>query len=39
LSSPQLPVHCAAIGGNLNLLVWLLEDRCCPLFLNKEKTV
>jgi hypothetical protein len=27
-----LPVHCAAEGGSLPLLVWLLEDRHCPLY-------
>ncbi|CAN0390947.1 unnamed protein product, partial [Ectocarpus sp. 13 AM-2016] len=27
----QLPVHCAASGGNLNILAWLVDDRCCPL--------
>lgn len=25
------PVHCAALGGNLSLLKWLLDDNCCPL--------
>lgn len=35
----QLPVHCAAAGGNLNILAWLVEDRCCPLFLDREKKV
>lgn len=27
----QFPVHCAAAGGNLTLLTWLVEDRCCPV--------
>lgn len=35
----QLPVHCAAAGGNLNILAWLVEDRCCPLFLDRAKKV
>ncbi|CAN0181243.1 unnamed protein product, partial [Hapterophycus canaliculatus] len=35
----ELPVHCAAAGGNLNILAWLVDDRCCPLFLDKEKKV
>lgn len=25
------PVHCAALGGNLDLLKWLVEDNCCPI--------
>ncbi|CBN78436.1 conserved unknown protein [Ectocarpus siliculosus] len=33
----ELPVHCAASGGNLNILAWLVDDRCCPLFLDREK--
>lgn len=35
----QLPVHCAAAGGNLNILAWLVDDRCCPLFLDRAKKV
>ncbi|CAM9528346.1 unnamed protein product [Scytosiphon promiscuus] len=34
----QLPVHCAAAGGNVSLLAWLIEDRCCPIFRNEDKT-
>ena len=25
------PVHCAALGGNLDLLKWLVDDLCCPV--------
>lgn len=25
------PVHCAVIGGNLELLKWLVDEHCCPL--------
>eukprot|EP00752_Nemacystus_decipiens_P003484 g3217.t1 len=35
----ELPVHCAAAGGNLNILAWLVDDRCCPLFLDREKKI
>lgn len=29
--SAPYPVHCAAQGGNLDILRWLLEDRMCPI--------
>ncbi len=35
----ERPVHCAAHGGNLRLLRWLIEDRHCPIFLDNSKTV
>mmetsp|Transcript_40811 Transcript_40811/g.98419 ORF Transcript_40811/g.98419 Transcript_40811/m.98419 type:complete len:661 (-) Transcript_40811:247-2229(-) len=25
------PIHCAAQGGNINILRWLLEDHFCPI--------
>jgi hypothetical protein len=25
------PVHCAVLGGNLNLLKFLVDDNCCPI--------
>ncbi|CAJ1960951.1 unnamed protein product [Cylindrotheca closterium] len=25
------PIHCAAQGGNINILRWLLEDHYCPI--------
>lgn len=25
------PVHCAVIGGNLDLLQWLVDEHCCPI--------
>jgi hypothetical protein len=25
------PVHCAALGGNIRLLKWLVDDNCCPI--------
>eukprot|EP00752_Nemacystus_decipiens_P018771 g16830.t1 len=37
--SEELPVHCAAAGGNVSLLAWLMEDRCCPIFMDGDKTV
>ncbi|CAN0396331.1 unnamed protein product, partial [Laminaria digitata] len=35
----KYPVHCAASGGNVELLTWLMEDRCCPVFKDRAKTV
>ncbi|CAM9610548.1 unnamed protein product, partial [Hapterophycus canaliculatus] len=34
----ELPVHCAAAGGNVRLLAWLLE-KGCRLFMDGEKKV
>jgi hypothetical protein len=25
------PVHCAVLGGNVELLKWLVDEHCCPL--------
>ena len=25
------PVHCAVLGGSLALLMWLVDEHCCPL--------
>lgn len=25
------PVHCAVLGGSLDLLRWLVDDHCCPI--------
>lgn len=25
------PVHCAVLGGNLQLLKWLVDEQCCPI--------
>lgn len=25
------PVHCAVMGGSIELLRWLVEDNCCPI--------
>lgn len=25
------PVHCAVLGGNLDLLKWLVDEHCCPI--------
>ncbi|CAM9511280.1 unnamed protein product [Ectocarpus sp. 8 AP-2014] len=38
-SDRELPVHCAAAGGNVSLMMWLVEDRCCPTFMDDEKTM
>ena len=27
----MLNVQCAVLGGNLELLKWLIEEHCCPL--------
>jgi hypothetical protein len=27
----MLPIHCAAIGGSLDLLIWLTETHYCPI--------
>lgn len=35
----ELPVHCAAAGGNVRLLSWLLEDRCCPVYADPKKMI
>ncbi|CAM9641941.1 unnamed protein product [Chrysoparadoxa australica] len=35
----ELPLHCAAKGGNLSILTWLLEDRRCPLFQDAQGQV
>ncbi len=37
MSQNERPVHCAAHGGNLKLLIWLIEDRHCQIFLDAEK--
>ncbi|CAN0458622.1 unnamed protein product, partial [Ectocarpus sp. 8 AP-2014] len=33
----QLPVHCAAAGGNVGLLSWLVEELGCPIFTDSDK--
>eukprot|EP00904_Undaria_pinnatifida_P005271 jgi/Undpi1/1874/HiC_scaffold_12.g05261.m1 len=35
----EYPVHCAAAGGSVEILSWLMEDRCCPVFKDRAKTV
>jgi hypothetical protein len=35
--SRQYPVHCAAEGGSLELLQWLVEDLGCPLYNAQEQ--
>ncbi len=35
----ERPVHCAAHGGNLKILKWLIEDLHCPIFTDAEKKV
>jgi len=25
------PVHCAVLGGNLDVLKWLVDENCCPI--------
>lgn len=35
----ELPVHCAAEGGNLDLLRWLMEEKYCPIFKDATKTL
>lgn len=30
------PVHCAADGGNLNLLRWLIDDHFCPITIHRS---
>ena len=32
------PVHCAAEGGNLDLLRWLVDDHYCPLKVSSRST-
>ncbi|KAG5180189.1 hypothetical protein JKP88DRAFT_325011, partial [Tribonema minus] len=34
-----LPVHCAAEGGSMALLAWLLEEKHCPLFKDLSRTI
>lgn len=31
------PIHCAAEGGNLNILRWLIDDHFCPITIHKIK--
>ncbi|CAM9922217.1 unnamed protein product [Ectocarpus sp. 12 AP-2014] len=35
----ELPVHCAAAGGNVGLLSWLVEELGCPIFTDSDKKV
>ncbi len=35
----ERPVHCAAHGGNLRLLMWLIEDRHCQIFVDAKSKV
>jgi Zinc finger, C3HC4 type (RING finger) len=32
----RYPVHCAVMGGNLQLLRWLVETHGCPLFVKSD---
>jgi len=31
------PVHCAAEGGNLNILRWLIDEHFCPIKIHRAK--
>ncbi|CAN0223781.1 unnamed protein product [Scytosiphon promiscuus] len=35
----ELPVHCAASGGNMGLLSWLVDEMGCQLFMDHDKKV
>ncbi|CBJ32497.1 conserved unknown protein [Ectocarpus siliculosus] len=35
----ELPVHCAAAGGNVGLLSWLVEELGCSIFTDSDKKV
>ncbi|CAN0349486.1 unnamed protein product [Scytosiphon promiscuus] len=35
----ELPVYCAASGGNMGLLSWLVDEMGCQLFMDHDKKV
>ena len=32
------PIHCAVLGGNLNLIKWLVDKKCVPLHKSSKKS-
>lgn len=32
----RFPVHCAVMGGNLQVLRWLVETRACPISVKRD---
>ena len=35
----MFPVHCAVLGGNIELLQWLVEGHLCPLVSKENRSV
>ena len=35
-ASYRFPVHCAVMGGNVNLVKWLVEKEDCPLSVRRD---
>lgn len=35
--SGRFPLHCAVIGGNLQLLQWLVETHSCPVAVKRDR--
>ena len=33
---PRFPIHCAVIGGNLDLVKWLVDAHGCPLSMKRN---
>jgi hypothetical protein len=33
---PRFPIHCAVMGGNLDLVKWLVEAHGCPLSVKRS---
>ena len=34
----RFPLHCAVLGGNLQLVTWLVEVHACPLSVKRDKS-
>lgn len=32
----RFPVHCAVMGGNVDILKWLVDTQCCPIAVQRD---